>query len=107
MYQPQRRDSEVGFSNVDSLSLHTDTDGERDIYDELQELKRVFAAEAKAFSLDLLEEFPELPEDLPSDIVEQAYKKWAPVCTRFAGINTVADAIPLRGNSKLWKKGKD
>ena len=88
------------------LCHYTQIPTARDIYDKLQELKRVFAAEAESFFLERLEQFPELPEHLHPAIFEQAYKKWTPVCARFAGINTVADAIPLRGNSKLLKKVK-
>jgi hypothetical protein len=88
------------------LCHYTQVPTARDLYDKIQDLKRVFVAEAKPWFLNHLEEFPEVPVDLPSDIFEHAYKKWKPVSIRFAGINTVADAIPLRGNSKLLKKSK-
>ena len=78
----------------------------REIYDKLQDFKRAFVAEAKPFFLDHLEEFPEMPEHLPRPIFTHAYKQWTPVCSHFAGINTVADSIPLRSNSKLLKKGQ-
>ena len=78
----------------------------RDIYDKLQDFKRAFVAEARPFFFDHLEEFPAMPEHLPGPIFAHAYKQWTPVCIQFAGINTVADSIPLRSNSKLLKKGK-
>ena len=73
----------------------------REIYDKLQDFKRAFVAEAKPFFLDHLEEFPEMPEHLPRPIFTHAYKQWTPVCSHFAGINTVADSIPLRSNSSF------
>ena len=88
------------------LCHYTNVPTARDLYDKIQDLKRVWVSEAKDFFLDRAQVFPESPDDLPSEIFEQAYKKWKPVSIRFAGINTVADAIPLRGNSKLLKKAK-
>lgn len=78
----------------------------RVVYDKLQDLKQSWVSEAKAFYLDHLQEFPETPEHLPKKIYEQAYPEAQPVCLTLQGVNTIADSIPLRSNSKLLKHSK-
>ena len=78
----------------------------KEIYDKLQDLKKAWVCEAKPFYLDHVQEFPEMPEHLPRNIYQQAYPDAKPVCLRLQGINTIAESIPLRANSKIIKKSK-
>ena len=68
----------------------------QEIYEKLQDLKKSWSCEATAWYLDHIEEFPDMPVHLPRQIFEQAYAKEQPVTAKFAGINTVAESIPLR-----------
>ena len=79
----------------------------QEIYEKLQDLKKSWSCEATAWYLDHIEEFPDMPVHLPRQIFEHAYAKEQPVAAKFAGINTVAESIPLRKNSKLLKATKN
>ena len=63
-------------------------------------------SEAKAFYLDHVQDFPEMPKHLPKRMYEHAYPAANHVCVTLLGINTIADSIPLRSNSKLLKGAK-
>lgn len=74
------------------------------IYDKLQDFKKVWTCESKAWSLEHILDFPETPSQLPRDIYEAAYDSDdPPVSVKLPGINTIAELIPLRRNSKLLK----
>jgi len=75
------------------------------IYEKLQDFKKVWTCESKAWALEHLVDFPETPSQLPRDIFEAAYDPDdPPVSVKLPGINTVAELIPLRKNSKLLKQ---
>ena len=78
----------------------------RSVYDKLQDMKKAWVSEAKAFYLDHVQDFPEMPKHLPTRMYEHAYPAADHVCVTLPGINTIADSIPLRSNSKLLKGAK-
>ena len=89
------------------LALHyTTVPTPQEIYRKLQDLKQSWISEAKPWYLDHLQEFPENPMDLPKKVYDHAFPDAPPVSVSIQGINTIADSIPLRANSKLLKKGK-
>jgi len=69
-------------------------------------MKKAWVSEAKAFYLDHVQDFPEMPKHLPKRMYEHAYPAANHVCVTLLGINTIADSIPLRSNSKLIKGAK-
>ena len=73
------------------------------IYDKLQDFKKVWSCESKPWCLERLLTFPDAPAQLPSAVYKAAYGDESPVTVSFHGINTVAELIPLRKNSKLLK----
>ena len=74
------------------------------IYDKLQDLKESYASERQVFLHEQLLSFPDDAMNLPEHIYNAAYTAdTPPVAVVVQGINTVADAIPLRKNSKLLK----
>lgn len=75
------------------------------IYNKLQDLKQSYAAERKSVPHEQLATFPEDPKELPASIFNAAYPDEAdkPLKLVIQGINTVAENIPLRKNSKLLK----
>jgi antitoxin (DNA-binding transcriptional repressor) of toxin-antitoxin stability system len=73
------------------------------IYDKLQDFKKVWSCETKPWCMERLLTFPDAPAQLPSDVYKAAYGDDSPVTVSFHGINTVAELIPLRRNSKLLK----
>ena len=81
------------------------------LYDKLQDMKRTWLAETKDFFLERIDAYPEDPQSLPKKIFAEAYSADDPPITMaMAGINRVAECIPLRSNSKLLKGkgvGKD
>ena len=70
----------------------------------LQDLKASYAAERKMFLHEQLPRFPENPRELPSHISRDAYGDEWPNTVELHGVNTVAESIPLRSNSRLLKK---
>ena len=78
----------------------------KEIYAKIQDLKKAWLCEAKPFFLDHIEEFPEMPEHLPPKVFKHAYPEAGPVSVKFAGINTVAESVPLRKNAKVLKGNK-
>ena len=89
------------------LALHyKQVPSPQEIWSKVQDLKRAWECERKPFYLDHIQEFPELPEHLPDRIYQHAYASAKPVSVKLSGINTIADSVPLRSNSKLLKKAK-
>ena len=78
----------------------------KQLYDKLQEVKAAFAAEKKGLGFVRIQQFPEFPSDLPGDIFQSAYAVEKPNARILKGIIAIAEAIPLRSNSKKMKKGK-
>lgn len=75
------------------------------IYGKLQDLKHAYAAEKKVFDHEQLVDFPTDPTELPDHIFADAYAVERPDhAMTLQGVNTVAELIPLRRNSKLLKK---
>jgi hypothetical protein len=67
------------------------------VYTKLQDLKASYASERQLFLHEHLPSFPEDATNLPEHIYNAAYTADAPpVKVVLQGINTVADAIPLR-----------
>ena len=79
------------------------------VYQKLQDIKQSYIAERKPFLYQQLAQFPEDPQDLPLDIYAEAYPLpgGGPNKVVLQGVNTVADSIPLRSNSKLLRKKAD
>ena len=75
----------------------------RQVYQKLQDLKQSYASERKPYMHELLTLFPEFPKDLPAHIYKDAYPDDEPVIRELQGVHTVADAVPLRSNSKILK----
>ena len=75
----------------------------RQMYAKIQDFKQVWECEAKPWSLERLTMFPETPAQLPKEIYNAAYGDMPPVTATFPGINTIANLIPLRKNSKRLK----
>ena len=75
------------------------------LYQKLQDLKQAFVAEKHVFPHEHIQEFPESATDLPDHIYKYAYpdSSGPPVSVVLFGINTVAECIPLRKNSKLLR----
>ena len=73
------------------------------IYTKVQSMKASFVAEQTSFMHDHIAIFPENPNDLPPSIFGSAYPDMSkpPVLLTMNGINTMADMVPLRKNSKL------
>lgn len=89
------------------LACHyTSVPAPQEIYQKVQELKQSWVSEAKPFYLDHIQDFPEHPTDLPQKVFEHAYPDKQPVSVTLQGLNTIADSIPLRGNSKLLKQSR-
>jgi len=76
----------------------------KQIYEKLQDLKKCVAAERRICDHEQLIEFPDTPEELPPSIWRSAYADGKPVRIQLTGVSTIADHIPLRGNSKLLKE---
>ena len=74
------------------------------IYEKLQELKQIVAAERKASPLEQLQSFPNTPSELPKDIYSYAYSDGDPIAVELPGVNAIADKISLRSNNRLLKK---
>ena len=73
------------------------------IYKKLKDVKQSWAAERKAFVHEQARVFPDDPYGLPDHIFKDAYPDPdnQPTKVVLVGINTVAESIPLRSNSKL------
>jgi hypothetical protein len=105
----------IGLTNPDEQTLkwllamllavhYPELPSYRQIYEKLQELKLCYNAEKKPFPHEQPVVFPETASELPQCIIDYAYTAEDPaVCVHCHGINTVAEHIPLRSNSKLLK----
>ena len=76
------------------------------LYDKIQDLKRAWTSEYQQLYMERIDEYPEHPRDLPKSIFAAAYADEQPHPVQLSGINAIADAIPLRKNSRLLKKQK-
>jgi len=76
------------------------------LYDKIQDLKRAWTSEYQQLYVERIDEYPEHPRDLPKSIFAAAYADEQPHPVQLSGINAIADAIPLRRNSRLLKKQK-
>ena len=89
------------------VRLHyTELPSAQTLYDKIQDLKRACQSEFKMLYAEFLDEYPEQAEELPKAIFTAAYADEAPHPIELSGINAIAEAIPLRKNSKLLKKHK-
>lgn len=89
------------------VRLHyTELPSAQALYDKIQDLKRACQSEFKMLYAEFLDEYPEQAEELPKAIFAAAYADEAPHPIELSGISAIAEAIPLRKNSKLLKKHK-
>ena len=89
------------------LTHYDDLPTPQQIYQKVQDFKMSWMAEKLVYKHEQLAEFPENVSDLPEHIFNDAYTDGSPPITIVInGINTVADSIPLRSNSKLLKTPK-
>ena len=77
------------------------------LYDKLQDLKATWQSERRDFFLERVDEYPEMPSNLPAQLFAEAYTADDPsLPVVVVGINKIADSIPLRASSKLLKPTK-
>lgn len=85
------------------LMHYSDMPSPQQIYAKVQSMKASFVSEKVYLMHEHIVDFPENPNDLPSSIFSSAYPdlRKPPMPLTITGINTVADLVPLRKNSKL------
>ena len=75
------------------------------IYRLLQEFKTNWDSEKKSWTCKWgLSDYPQHPSGLPQHTYDAEFGDDPPVELQINGIHSVADAIPMRGNSKLLKQ---
>ena len=90
-----------------AVRLHyTELPSAQSLYDKVQDLKRSCIAEFKHLYAEFVDEYPDRAEEIPKAIFANAYADEAPHPVELSGLNAIAEAIPLRKNSRLLKKGK-
>lgn len=87
------------------LLMHYDTlPAAKQIYDKVVDFKAAYEAERRPYPHEQVHTFPEDPSALPQQVYDHAYADDnKPVQAALPGINSVANLIPLRKNSKLIK----
>ena len=89
------------------ISHYEDAPKPEDLYRKLNELKEAIVSERKAYPHEHILEYPDRPSDLSFQMYEWAYtEEHKPVHIQLHGINSIADKIPLRKNSKLLRRGQ-
>lgn len=73
------------------------------IYNKLQDLKDAVLTERMPYPHEHIPEYPEFPAELPKHMHDYAYQTDQPAPRKITVINSIAEQIPLRKNSKLLR----